>query len=62
MKRRHVPGAINLSRGEINDRILARWPIDTLFVVYCGGPHCNGADKAALAAKTELGHAALLIN
>jgi rhodanese-related sulfurtransferase len=62
MKRRHVPGAINLSRGEINDRILARWPIDTLFVVYCAGPHCNGADKAALAAKTELGHAALLIN
>ena len=44
----HVPGAINLSRGEINERILARWPVDTLFVVYCAGPHCNGADKAAL--------------
>ena len=22
--------------------------VDTLFVVYCAGPHCNGADKAAL--------------
>ena len=20
---------------------------DTLFVVYCAGPHCNGTDKAA---------------
>ena len=24
------------------------WPHDMLFVVYCAGPHCNGADKAAL--------------
>ena len=24
------------------------WPHDTLFVVYCAGPHCNGADRAAL--------------
>lgn len=23
-------------------------PDDTLFVVYCAGPHCNGADQAAL--------------
>ena len=21
---------------------------ETLFVVYCAGPHCNGADKAAM--------------
>jgi rhodanese-related sulfurtransferase len=21
---------------------------ETLFVVYCAGPHCNGTDKAAL--------------
>ncbi|WP_443189815.1 hypothetical protein [Methylobacterium sp. Leaf94] len=27
---------------------LAAWPADTLFVVYCAGPHCNGADRAAL--------------
>ena len=22
--------------------------MDTLFVVYCAGPHCNGTDRAAL--------------
>ena len=27
---------------------MAAWPADTLFVVYCAGPHCNGADVAAL--------------
>ena len=29
------------------ERMMA-WPHDTLFVVYCAGPHCNGADRAAL--------------
>lgn len=27
---------------------MAARPADTLFVVYCAGPHCNGADVAAL--------------
>jgi len=27
---------------------MAEWPSDTVFVVYCAGPHCNGADRAAL--------------
>jgi rhodanese-related sulfurtransferase len=27
---------------------MSQWPADTLFVVYCAGPHCNGTDKAAL--------------
>jgi rhodanese-related sulfurtransferase len=44
----HVPGAINLPHRLINERRLASYPPDTLFVVYCAGPHCNGADKAAL--------------
>ena len=44
----HLPGAINLPHGKINDRNLAAYAPDTLFVVYCGGPHCNGADRAAL--------------
>jgi rhodanese-related sulfurtransferase len=44
----HVPGATNLPHGRINERNLAQYPDDTLFVVYCAGPHCNGADKAAL--------------
>ncbi len=44
----HVPGARNLPHGKINQRNLAEFPPDTVFVVYCNGPHCNGADKAAL--------------
>lgn len=44
----HVPGATNLPHRRINDRNLAAHPTDTLFVVYCAGPHCNGADKAAV--------------
>lgn len=44
----HVPGAVNLPHGRLIERNLAPYPADTLFVVYCAGPHCNGADKAAL--------------
>lgn len=44
----HVPTAINLPHGRIIERNLVEYPMDTLFVVYCAGPHCNGADKAAL--------------
>ena len=44
----HVPGAVNLPHGRLTQRNLADYPSDTLFVVYCAGPHCNGADKAAL--------------
>ncbi|OAS20006.1 rhodanese-like domain-containing protein [Methylobacterium platani] len=44
----HVPGALNLPRGKMTPRRMAEWPAGTLFVVYCAGPHCNGADKAAL--------------
>jgi rhodanese-related sulfurtransferase len=44
----HVPAAIHLPHSRINDETLAAYPADTLFVVYCAGPHCNGADKAAI--------------
>ncbi len=43
----HVPGASNLPHARINERNLASYDPETLFVVYCGGPHCNGADRAA---------------
>lgn len=46
--RRHVPGALHLRHAEIDAARMAAWPMDTLFVVYCAGPHCNGADQAAL--------------
>ncbi|QQA42337.1 rhodanese-like domain-containing protein [Pelagovum pacificum] len=44
----HVPGAINLPHGKMTERRMAKWSEDTLFVVYCAGPHCNGANKAAV--------------
>jgi rhodanese-related sulfurtransferase len=44
----HIAGAVNLPHRRIVERNLAAYPIDTLFVVYCSGPHCNGADRAAL--------------
>jgi rhodanese-related sulfurtransferase len=43
----HVEGAINLPHARINERNLSAYPADTLFVVCCSGPHCNGADRAA---------------
>lgn len=44
----HVPGAINLPHGKIIASKMAHWPQSTLFVVYCAGPHCNGAARAAV--------------
>jgi rhodanese-related sulfurtransferase len=44
----HVPGAVSLPHGRISERNLTPYPADTLFVVYCAGPHCNGADRAAI--------------
>lgn len=44
----HVPGAISLPHGKMTERRMAEWPADTLFVVYCQGPQCNGSTKAAL--------------
>lgn len=44
----HIPGAINVPRREISQERMAKFAADTLFVVYCAGPHCNGADKAAM--------------
>ncbi len=44
----HVPGATNLPHGKMTAHRMSDWSADTLFVVYCAGPHCNGADKAAL--------------
>jgi len=46
--RAHVPGATSLPHREITPERMMAWPHATLFVVYCAGPHCNGADKAAL--------------
>ena len=47
-ERGHVPGAINMPTRLLTVENLANYPQDTLFVVYCAGPHCNGANKAAV--------------
>lgn len=44
----HVAGALNLPHGKIVEAKLREYPADTLFVVYCAGPHCNGAHRGAL--------------
>lgn len=43
----HVPAARSLPHSQISEEGLASYSDNTLFVVYCAGPHCNGADKAA---------------
>ena len=44
----HIAHAVNLPHRRITERNLAKYPKETLFVVYCDGPHCNGADRAAI--------------
>jgi rhodanese-related sulfurtransferase len=46
--RGHVPGAINIPHRKIIASRMAAYADETLFVVYCAGPHCNGAARAAL--------------
>jgi len=43
----HVEGASSLPHRAISESTLAAFG-DTSYVVYCAGPHCNGADRAAL--------------
>lgn len=44
----HVESAINLPHAKISQETLDAFPSDTTFVVYCAGPHCNGAHRAAI--------------
>jgi len=43
-----VPGARHLPHRKIIESRLAEFSAGTVFVVYCSGPHCNGAHRAAL--------------
>jgi rhodanese-related sulfurtransferase len=43
----HVSGAINIPHGKIIESRMAEYAKGTLFVVYCAGPHCNGAHRGA---------------
>lgn len=46
--RGHVPGAVHLPHAKIVESKLAQFPAGTAFVVYCAGPHCNGAHRGAV--------------
>ena len=46
--RGHVSGAINIPHAKIIGSRMAHYPAGTLFVVYCSGPHCNGALRGAI--------------
>ena len=42
----HVAGAVNLPHALISQERMDSFPSDSTVVVYCAGPHCNGANKA----------------
>ena len=44
----HIETAVNLPYRRINERNLAQFYDEALFVVYCSGPHCCAADRAAV--------------
>lgn len=44
----HVHGAVNLPHRLVAEQRMRTFQQDTTFVVYCAGPHCNGANKAAV--------------
>lgn len=46
--RGHLPQAVNIPHGKLIASRLSEYPLDTLFVVYCAGPHCNGSSRGAL--------------
>jgi len=44
----HIDQSENLPHKYIDETHLSAYPEDTVFVVYCAGPHCNGTEKAAV--------------
>lgn len=44
----HAITAISMPHANISQSTLAEYAKDTVFVVYCWGPGCNGATKAAM--------------
>lgn len=52
----HVPGAINIPHRLMTATLYCHYPMDTLFVIYCAGPHCNGVHRAAVNL-SQLGYA-----
>ncbi|MEM0911383.1 MAG: rhodanese-like domain-containing protein [Pseudomonadota bacterium] len=47
-KKGYIEGATLFPYTTINAETLKKYPEDTVFVVYCAGPHCNATEKAAI--------------
>ena len=48
----HAAGAIHIDHNDMTKTRMAEFPKDRLLVVYCWGPGCNGATKAAVKLST----------
>jgi rhodanese-related sulfurtransferase len=44
----HIPGARNIPHAKLIGSRLAEHAAGSLFVLYCAGPHCNGAQRGAI--------------
>lgn len=44
----YIAGATLMPYTTIKKELLEKYPQDTVFVVYCAGPHCNATEKAAI--------------
>lgn len=44
----HIAGAVSQPHTTINAQSIGGYPASTIFVVYCSGPHCNGAHRGAI--------------
>jgi len=44
----HIAAAVHIPHRDMTAERMADFPKGTTFVVYCAGPHCNGANKAAV--------------
>lgn len=44
----HVPGAISIPHAKIIESTMNKYSSETIFVVYCAGPHCNGGHRGAI--------------
>lgn len=47
-KKGYIAGAQLLPYNDITETALSHFANDTVFVVYCAGPHCNATEKAAI--------------
>lgn len=47
-KKGYIQGATLMPYNQINEDNLKTYDKDTVFIVYCAGPHCNATEKAAI--------------